>query len=244
MSRLIHYTIIVIGVVLALAAAGIELGQLALVVGAFGVGIGFGLQTIVNNFISGLILMFERPIRVGDVVQLGSVSGEVSSIGIRASTIRTWSGSEVVVPNGNLISNELTNWTLSDAIRRLEMPVGVAYGTDPERVIELLVDAMGAHEKVLAEPEPFALFVGFGDSSLNFSARCWCRFSDSLSTSSQLHVAFNRAFADAGIEIPFPQRDLHLRSVDPGATLTGGTEPQPRSGSGSQPESEAPADDD
>lgn len=221
MSRLIHYTIIVIGLVLALAAAGIQLGQLAIVVGAFGVGIGFGLQTIVNNFISGLILMFERPIRVGDVVQLGAVSGEVASIGIRASTIRGWDGSEVVVPNGNLISNELTNWTLSNAIRRLEIPVGVAYGTDPERVIELLTDEMKAHEHVLTEPEPVALFVGFGDSSLNFSARCWCRFTDSLSTSSRLHVAFNRALAEADIEIPFPQRDLHLRSVDPDATLAG-----------------------
>jgi len=214
MSRLIHYSILVLGAFLALAAAGIELGQLAIVFGAFGVGIGFGLQTIVNNFISGLILMFERPIRVGDVVQLGTVSGTVTTIGIRASTIRTWDGSEVVVPNGNLISSELINWTLSDTKRRLELPVGVAYGTDPVRVIDLLVAEMSAHERVLPDPEPFALFIGFGDSSLNFSARCWCRFDDSVRTASDLHVAFNRALADADIEIPFPQRDLHLRSVD------------------------------
>lgn len=216
MSRLIHYAILVIGAFLALAAAGIEIGQLAIVFGAFGVGIGFGLQNIVNNFISGLILMFERPIRVGDAVTLGALSGEVSAIGIRASTIRTWDGSEVLVPNGNLIASELINWTLSDTKRRLELPVGVAYGTDPERVIELLVAEMNGHGMVLPDPEPFALFVGFGDSSLNFSARCWCRFSDSLRTASDLHVAFNRALAQADIEIPFPQRDLHVRSVDAG----------------------------
>jgi small-conductance mechanosensitive channel len=221
MSRLIHYVILVIGVFLALAAAGIELGQLAIVFGAFGVGIGFGLQTIVNNFISGLILMFERPIRVGDVVQLGTLSGTVTTIGIRASRVRTWDGSDVVVPNGNLISSELINWTLSDVTRRLELPVGVAYGTDPERVIELLGAAMRGHDKVLRTPEPYALFVGFGDSSLNFSARCWCRFDDSIHTASDLHVAFNRALAEAGIEIPFPQRDLHLRSIDPDVSWPG-----------------------
>ncbi len=220
MSRLIHYVILVVGAFLALAAAGIELGQLAIVFGAFGVGIGFGLQTIVNNFISGLILMFERPIRVGDVVQLGTLSGTVTTIGIRASRVRTWDGSEVVVPNGNLISSELINWTLSDVHRRLEMPVGVAYGSDPEQVLDLLVATMRAHDKVLETPEPFALFVGFGDSSLDFSARCWCRFDESIRTSSELHVAFNRALAEAGIEIPFPQRDLHLRSVGQDVRLT------------------------
>jgi len=245
MSRLIHYVILVIGAFLALAAAGIELGQLAIVFGAFGVGIGFGLQTIVNNFISGLILMFERPIRVGDVVQLGTVSGTVTTIGIRASRVRTWDGSEVVVPNGNLISSELVNWTLSDVHRRLEMPVGVAYGSDPEQVIALLVSTMRTHDKVLATPEPFALFVGFGGSSLDFSARCWCRFDDSIRTASDLHVAFNRALADAGIEIPFPQRDLHLRSVDPDIRLHP-TDP-PQKGPHASPPSatdEPPPDDD
>ncbi len=221
MSRLIHYVVVVLGVVVALAAAGIGVGQLAIVLGALGVGIGFGLQNIVNNFISGLILMFERPIRIGDVVQLGALSGVVTSIGIRASTVRTWDGSEVVVPNGTLISNELVNWTLSDTSRRLELPVGVAYGTDPERVLELLVATMRAHERVLADPEPFALFVRFGESSLDFSARCWCAFDDSLRVASDLHVAFHRALAEAGIEIPFPQRDLHLRSADAFLRVTG-----------------------
>lgn len=221
MSRLIHYAVVVLGVVVALAAAGIGVGQLAIVLGALGVGIGFGLQNIVNNFISGLILMFEGPIRIGDVVQLGTLSGVVTSIGIRASTVRTWDGSEVVVPNGNLISNELINWTLSDASRRLELPVGVAYGTDPERVIELLVATMKAHGRVLAEPEPFALFIRFGESSLDFSARCWCAFDDSLRVASDLHVGFHRALAEAGIQIPFPQRDLHLRTADAGLRVTG-----------------------
>jgi potassium-dependent mechanosensitive channel len=212
-NRLTHYVVLVVGVMIAASAAGIDFSRLTLVVGALGVGIGFGLQNVVNNFVSGLILLFERPIRIGDRVELSSqLSGTVERIGIRASIVRTWQGAEVIVPNANLISSEVINWTLSDDRRRMEIPVGVAYGTAPEVVLELLLGVARAHPEVLDDPEPVALFTGFGDSSLDFELRAWTT-GDIVIIPSELRVAINRKLAEAGIEIPFPQRDLHLRSV-------------------------------
>jgi len=215
LSMLINYTILSLGFLAAMAAAGIELSQFTIVLGALGVGIGFGLQNVVNNFISGLILIFERPIKVGDTVEVGPLLGQVRRIGIRASTIRTYDGAEVIVPNGDLISKEVVNWTLSDQLRRIEVLVGVAYGTDPERVLGLLVETARAHAKALKYPAPAALFDGFGDSSLNFRLRFWTAdFDNWVNIRSEVTVAVNNAIVAAGIEIPFPQRDLHLRSVD------------------------------
>ena len=212
-NRLTHYALIVIGVMFAATAAGLDFTRLTFVIGALGVGIGFGLQNVVNNFVSGLILLFERPIRIGDRVELSSeLSGTVERIGIRASVVRTWQGAEVIVPNANLISSEVINWTLSDDRRRMEIPVGVAYGTEPEVVLELLLGVARAHTEVLDDPEPVALFTGFGDSSLGFELRAWTT-GDIVVIPSELRVAINRKLAAAGIEIPFPQRDLHLRSV-------------------------------
>jgi len=221
-NRLSHYAIVVVGVMIAATAAGLDFSRINLIVGALGVGIGFGLQNVVNNFVSGLILLFERPIRVGDRVQLDQFSGTVKDIGMRASVVRTWDGAEVIVPNANLISSEVINWTLSDERRRVEIPVGVAYGTDPQVVIDELVSAARNHPEVLTDPEPVALFLAFGDSSLNFELRAWTG-TDFVRVASELRVAVNRALVDAGVQIPFPQRDLHLRSVDSGVadTLTG-----------------------
>jgi small-conductance mechanosensitive channel len=143
--------------------------------------------------------------------------GEVRHIGIRASTVRTFDGAEVIVPNGNLISEQVINWTRSDQQRRMVLSVGVKYGTDPERVLELLLEVARANPNVLSYPEPQVLFDGFGDSSLDFLLRVWCPFDVGLSTRSELAVATNAALREAGIEIPFPQRDLHLRSVDAAA---------------------------
>jgi small-conductance mechanosensitive channel len=212
-SRLSHYAIVVAGVMIAATAAGLDFSRINLIIGALGVGIGFGLQNVVNNFVSGLILLFERPIRVGDRVQLDQVFGTVEDIGMRASVVRTFQGAEVIVPNANLISAEVTNWTLSDERRRMDLPVGVAYGTDPEAVIEILIGVAGEHPEVLSDPEPQGLFLGFGESSLDFQLRAWTR-ADFVRVSSELLLAVNRALGDEGIEIPFPQRDLHLRSVD------------------------------
>ena len=211
-SRLSYYAVLLVGFLIALSAAGLGLDRFTVIIGAFGVGIGFGLQNIVNNFVSGLILLFERPIQVGDKVQVGELIGEVTSIGTRASTLRTFEGSEVIVPNGNLISEQVVNWTLSDVQRRVEVTVGTAYGTDPEKVLQLLVDVAKAHADVLPKPEPQALFIGFGESSLDFSVRAWIvDFDKSFRVRSDLAVAINRALAEAGIEIPFPQRDVHIK---------------------------------
>jgi len=212
-STLVHYAAVFIGFLVAAAAAGFDLSRFTLLAGAFGVGLGFGLQNVVNNFVSGLILIFERPVQVGDVVEIGGVQGHVQRIGIRASTVRTWGGAEVIVPNGDLISQQVTNWTLSDRLRRLEIPVGVRYGTDPRRVIDLLTEAAGQHPLVLSSPEVMTLFVGFGESSLDFVVRAWTSSDDWRVVQSDLAVAINTALREAGIEIPFPQRDLHLRSM-------------------------------
>ena len=210
-SMLISYAIIGVGILTAVSAAGLELGRITLIAGALSLGIGFGLQGLVNNFVSGLILIFERPFSIGDTVEFGKVTGEVRSIGIRASVVRTFDGAEVIVPNGNLISGEVINWTLSDRQRRVELKVGVAYGTDPQRVIDLLVGAARKVEGVASYPEPVALFTGFGESALDFVLRVWSVDAAWPQTSSNVAVAINQALEEAGISIPFPQRDIHLR---------------------------------
>jgi small-conductance mechanosensitive channel len=215
-SNLVRYVLIFVGFMVALAAAGIHLSNLTIIAGGLGVGIGFGLQNAVNNFVSGLILLFERPLNVGDVVQLQSQDlwGEIRRIGIRASVIRTWEGAEVIVPNGLLTSESVTNWTLSDRRRRVEVDVGVEYGTDAQRVLDLLLEVARGHSALLEEPQPVALFLGFGNSSLNFRLRTWIdEFHEGFTVRSELAVAIQRALAEAGISVPFPQRDLHLRTV-------------------------------
>lgn len=230
-SMFTHYAILTLGFLLAVAATGVDLDRFALLAGAFGVGIGFGLQNVVNNFVSGLILLTERPVQVGDVIEMDAgLLGEVKRIGIRSSTVRTWAGAELIVPNGQLISERVTNWTLSDRLRRIEVTVGVAYGTDVDTVLALLTETAEANEDVLSDPEPRALFRGFGDSSLDFELRAWTgAFDEFARVQSDLNVAINQRIAAAGIEIPFPQRDLHVRSVDElaGERLGGGGEPPP-----------------
>jgi len=226
---LINYTILTLGFLSAMAVAGIEVSQFAIIFGALGVGIGFGLQNIVNNFISGLILVFERPVKIGDTIEVGTMIGEVRRIGIRSSTVRTFDGAEVIVPNGNLISAEVINWTLSDRIRRIKVAAGVAYGTDPQKVIDILVKVAKESDDILGFPEPNALFKGFGASSLDFELRAWtANFDRWMRVASQITVDVNRELVEAGIEIPFPQRDLHLRSVEPsaGRALSGAQGPE------------------
>jgi len=214
-SLILRITIITIGLIIAFAATGLEMDKLAILLGALGVGIGFGLQNIFNNLVSGIILAFERPIQEGDIIEIGTLLGTVREIGLRASNVRTFDGAEVIVPNGNLISNELINWTLTDKKRRGEIIVGVAYGTDPDKVIKLLAEAAKSHKDIMGEPEPLALFTGFGDSSLDFRLLFWIADADErYRITSEVSVLVNNAINAAGIEIPFPQSDLHLRSVD------------------------------
>ena len=212
LSVLIHYAILLLGFLLAVAALGVDMNRVTFLTGAFGVGVGFGLQSVVNNFVSGIILLLERPVQVGDVIQLGDLEGIVRRIGIRSTTVRTWPGAEVIVPNASLISDRVTNWTLSDRRRRIDLPVGVAYGADPERVLDLLrVTALGV-PGVIPEPAPLALFKDFGDSALDFEIRAWTdRFEDWLIVKSRLGVAVNAAFKNAGIVIPSPQREVTIR---------------------------------
>jgi len=208
----IFYVLLLIFILSAASAGAIEWSKLTLFTGAIGVGVGFGLQNIISNFMSGLILKFERPINNGDVVEIDGQTGLVTRIGVRSSTIRTFQGAEVVVPNANFISNKVINWTLTDPERRLELPVGVAYGTGPDRVIELLHKAATSHQNVLPQPAPVAYFHGFGDSSLNFELWFWIlRTSNGAQVKSEIGLTIMRLFEEAGIEIPFPQRDLRIR---------------------------------
>jgi len=214
--RLIHYALVLIGFLIALSALGFELKNVTIIGGALGVGIGFGMQAIVNNFVSGLILLFERPIKVGDVIQLSDgQQGRVLNLGLRATTVQTFDRAEVVVPNGDLISSQVTNWTLGDRSMRLKIPVGVAYGSDVETVMRILMAVATESDQVLKNPQPMVLFLNFGDSSLDFQLRVWISdFNDRRIVQSALIRDIDRRFRADGVEIPFPQRDLHLRSVD------------------------------
>jgi small-conductance mechanosensitive channel len=219
-KRLVHYILIFVGFLLAISALGFEITKLTIILSALGVGIGFGLQGVVNNFVSGLILLFERPVRVGDYIEMGGNWSEIKRIGLRATTVQTFDQADVIIPNADLVTNQVTNWTLSNRRARLIIPVGVAYGSDVPLVIEALMACADAHEMVVKTPAPQVLFQRFGESSLDFQLRVWVKDVDyRLTTGSELHQEIDRRFRDAGIEIAFPQRDLHLRSVDEAVTL-------------------------
>ena len=216
-STMSYYTLLMLGLLVALTAAGFQMSQLALVVGALSVGIGFGLNTVINNFVCGLILMIERPVQPGDTVELSGTTGKIRDIGIRTTTITTFDGADVLVPNGLLLSEKLTNWTLSNRRRRIEVPVGVAYGCAPREVQALLLDVANKIHGISFDPPPSVLFTGFGESSLNFVVRVWTDdFDLGADIGSEMALEIHAALQAAGIEIPFPQRDLHIRSVDAG----------------------------
>ena len=210
-SSLLNYIVLALGFVAALGVLGVDFNKVSILVGAFGVGIGFGLQSIVNNFVSGLILLFERPIHVGDTVEVGNLQGSVRRIGIRASVIHTGAGADIIIPNSQLVTDKVTNWTLSDRLRRVDLPIGVNYGADPKKVIELLEQVARAHPGVLPDPAPRALFMAYGDSSINFELRVWPRqFGLSAQVKSDLAAAVYDAVNAAGMSFPFPQREVRL----------------------------------
>ncbi|PLX75158.1 MAG: hypothetical protein C0614_11260 [Desulfuromonas sp.] len=214
-KRLMHYALVLFGLVTALGTAGIEMQQFAILAGALGVGIGFGLQNIVNNFVSGLILLFERPVKVGDTINLDDQWGTITKIGLRSTVVETLDRSEIIVPNSELISQKVTNWTYSSNISRVVVPVGVAYGSPLDKVLEILSRVAVEHPDTLAEPESSAIFTGFGESSIDFELRVWINdIGRRLKVRSELGQAIDRGFREAGVSIPFPQRDLHLRSVE------------------------------
>jgi len=209
------YSIFVLGIAIGLQTIGLNLSSLTVVTGALGVGMGFGLQNTVNNFVSGLILLAERPIKVGDRVEVGSLSGDIVRIGMRSTWVRTNDNVVIIVPNSHFISNQVTNWTANDRRVRISVPLGVGYASDPREVRAILLQIAREHPDILTDPAPDVIFLGFGDSSLDFDLRVWT--AEQLRTphvlKSDLYFDIFQKFSERGIEIPFPQRDLHLRSA-------------------------------
>ena len=206
------YVGFILAALLALGYAGINLANIALVAGALSVGIGFGLQSIVNNFVSGLILLAERPIRAGDWIQVGSDEGTVKRISVRATEIETFDRASVIIPNSDLISGVVKNWYLRDNSGRTMVSIGVGYGSDPEKVRDILLDIADKNEKVLKFPKPFVIFQDFGDSALIFQVYAYlASISNGLTVRSEMRFEILNRLRDAGIEIPFPQRDINLR---------------------------------
>jgi small-conductance mechanosensitive channel len=220
-ARLIHYALISIGFFLALLALGFELTKLTIIVSAFGIGIGFGLQTIVNNFVCGLILLFERPVRVGDYIEIGGRWSKIKRIGLRATTVLTMERADVIIPNSDLITNQVINWTLTEPYVRRIIKVGVAYGSDVSLVMDTLLKCATSNSNVMIEPEPQVFFRMFGESSLDFELRiCIEDASNRYQVESDLHQEIDRRFRQAGIVIAFPQRDLHVRDIEKSFPLT------------------------
>ncbi len=215
-GSIFRYIFIFIGLIVVIQATGIDLSALTVLAGALGVGIGFGLQNVTNNFISGIIILFERPIKVGDRVELpelNNLTGDVINISARSTTINTNDNITIVVPNSKFVSDTVINWSYNDGNVRVSIPVGVAYKEDPEVIREILVDVAKAHPGVLTKPEPDVLFDEYGDSSLNFLLRIYTnRYSRTPRIlKSELYFAIFRKFKEKGIEIPFPQRDVYIK---------------------------------
>ncbi len=221
-SNLGYYAIIIIAFILALNVLGINLSSIGLVAGALSVGIGFGLQNIVSNFISGIILMFERSIKIGDYIELSNeLRGHVTGIHMRSTTINTNSNIDVIVPNQNFIQNNVINWTMNDEIRRFQIPFGVAYGTKPEKVIDVIKEALkkSGFKDIIETPTRHSriIMVNMGSSSVDFELFVWLKGGEILypkRTISRFLVLVYNALYENNIEIPFPQQDLHIRSID------------------------------
>lgn len=214
-ARITGYLLFVVGMVVGLESIGVDLSSLVVLGGAVGVGVGFGLQNIVNNFVSGLILLIERPIKLGDRVDVGETNGDVVRIAGRSTWVRTNENVVIIIPNSEFISTRVTNWTANDRQVRFSLELGVSYSCRPAEVRELLMKVAVAHPDVLDDPPPEVIFIGFGDSSLDFELRVWTirQVQTSQRLKSDLYFAVFEAFAEHGIEIPFPQRDLHVRSI-------------------------------
>ena len=215
-GTIVRYIVLIIGIIVILQSAGINLSAITVLAGAIGVGIGFGLQNITNNFVSGIIILFERPIKVGDRIEMGDVSGDVVRISMRSTTIVTNDNISIIVPNSDFISSKVINWSHTDRNIRFNFPIGVSYNEDPQNIRMLLLEVVKENTGVLHEPEPDVLFEGYGDSSLNFNLRVWTReyINRPDVLKSQIYYAVFEKFKEHGIEIPFPQRDLHIKNTE------------------------------
>jgi len=213
-TSIARYVIVVVGAVMTFGAVGIGWSHVQWLAAAAAVGLGFGLQEIFANFVSGLMILFERPIRIGDTVTVGNVSGTVTRIHIRATTITDWDRKELIIPNKEFVTGQVINWSLSDQVLRMTLQVGIAYGSNIRLAAELLAKVADAEPNVLKDPKPLVLFMGFGESALDFELRAYLPNIDNLlSTRNRLNIAIDDAFREHGIEIAFPQHDLHIRSI-------------------------------
>jgi len=219
LSRIFGYTLIAIGFYVAFQAVGFDLSSLAIVAASVGVGVGFGLQNIINNFVSGIIILAERPISIGDRIEVAGVAGRVTKIQLRSTTVVTNDNITMIVPNADFISNTVTNWSHGDPKVRIRVPVGVAYGSDLKLLQQLLLEAAGEHPKALRDPSPVVLFNEFGDNSLNFELGVWTQEMSAtpIHFTSEMNFIIEQKLRENDIEIPFPQRDLHVRSGLPAA---------------------------
>jgi small-conductance mechanosensitive channel len=213
-TKMVRYTFLVLGIYLALQAVEVNLNSLAFLAGALGVGVGFGLQNIVSNFISGLIILAEAPITLGDRVEVGGTIGRVTEINLRSTTVVTSDNICIIVPNSSLITGTVINWSHGDPTVRTRLPIGVAYGTDVELLRRLLLEVAAENPDILKTPEPDVLFIGYGDSAINFELAVWSSMmvDKPLRFKSSIYYAIHKTLEANKIEIPFPQRDLHLRS--------------------------------
>ncbi|MCB2170678.1 MAG: mechanosensitive ion channel [Deltaproteobacteria bacterium] len=221
------YVVWGLGLLLALGILGVNATSLAVVFGALSIGIGFGLQNIFNNFISGLILLFERPIQVGDIVEVGGLWATVKQINVRATVVQTFDNASVIIPNSEFISQQVTNWSFKDPRMRRNIEVGVAYGSDIDLVEQTLLDIVQNRRRVLKYPKPEVLFIDHADSALIFRLRIWVHVDDYWEVPSKIRFDIDRRFRELGIEIAFPQRDLHIRSADPSIFAKGSAPESP-----------------
>ena len=213
-TQVLGYVGLIIALMASISAVGFDLTNLALIAGALSVGIGFGLQSIVSNFVSGLILLFERPIKVGDWLITNSGEGIVKKISVRATVVETFDRTSIIVPNAELISSSVKNWTHADRVGRVIVNVGVSYSSDPQQVRDLLMDMITENEDVLKTPKPTVLFKDFADSALIFEIRFFIsNIQEIFPISSQVRFDIWEVFKEAGVEISFPQRDLHIRTA-------------------------------
>ncbi len=211
-ASLVRYIILTLGFIVIFQSAGLDLSAFSILFGALGVGIGFGLQSLTNNLVSGLVILVERPIKLGDRVEVGTVKGDVTNISMRATTIRTNSNISVIVPNTEFVTSTVINWSHDDRNVRVLIPVGVSYREDPSRIRDILLDIAKQETGILAKPEPAVLFDSYGDSALNFNLSVWTQQYTSTPAllRSRLYYAIFDRFRTEGVEIPFPQRDIHI----------------------------------
>ena len=214
MGTIFRYVLIVIGFTIILQFIGVDMSGLTIIASALGVGVGFGLQNITNNFVSGIIILFERPIKIGDRIEVGNVSGDVLKISMRSTSVLTNDNISIIVPNSEFISSTVINWSHTDRNVRFNFPVGVSYKSDPEIVKNILMEVAEENDGVLKDPAPDVLLNDYGDSSINFTLRVWTSsyITKPLVLKSQLYYSAFKMFKEHGIEIPFPQRDIHVKN--------------------------------